>query len=188
MAELVSVSLSGTHSDWRRNLFIVAWMSLAYCFLLTQEWAITWASGLTQNTLQGHSLAYYTLPIGMLSTWQNSKVSSRYLPWLPTNFCSQWEVRIMSICKCLRNNSCHQTQRFSWIWWRFTGFFKCGFYRISPGSMFCAYDNMTINLAYSYIWSSIIYNHDFKNQRSKGLFCFKSANLKIIQGFFFQEF
>lgn len=80
MAELFSVSVSCTHSDWRRSLFIVAWMSLAYCFLLTQEWAITWASGLTQNTLQGHSLAYYRLPIGMLSTWQNSKVSSGYLP------------------------------------------------------------------------------------------------------------
>ena len=33
MAELFSVSLSCTYSDWWRNLFIVAWMSLAYPFL-----------------------------------------------------------------------------------------------------------------------------------------------------------
>lgn len=33
MAELFSVSLSCTYSDWWRNLFTVAWMSLAYPFL-----------------------------------------------------------------------------------------------------------------------------------------------------------
>lgn len=114
MAELFSASLSCKYSDWWWNLFIVAWMSLAYPFL--------WPRGellhghlVYLQTLQGHSLAYYKLPIGMLSAWQKSRVSSGYLPWFATNFCSQWEVRMMSFRRYLRKTCHYWVQRFRWI-------------------------------------------------------------------------
>lgn len=119
-------------------------------FGLTQDWACTWASGLTQNTLQGHSLAYYKLSTGMLFVWQNSRVGSGYLPWLATNFCSQWEVRMMSVCKRLMKNYHHQAQRFSWIEWGFTGVFEYEFCKFHLAPCSWAYYSMNINLAYSY--------------------------------------
>lgn len=75
-------------------MFLEAWLPLTHPFLLTQQWAFTWASGLTQNTLQGHSLACYTVSVGTLSAWQNSKFISGFLPWLDMNFAfnerSEW--------------------------------------------------------------------------------------------------
>lgn len=65
----LSLSLSLSGSRLMKKSIYCSLNVIGLPFPLTPEWAITWASGPPQNTLQEYSLAYYKTSIGMLSAW-----------------------------------------------------------------------------------------------------------------------
>lgn len=86
MAELFSVSLSCTYSDWWRNLFIIAWMSLAYPFLWPRREQSYGHLVYLRTLCRDTAWRIINCLLACPSAWQNSRTSSGYLPWLATIF------------------------------------------------------------------------------------------------------